>query len=704
MVMAYAPTGISATPPEPRPITQPKFDRGVISIVGPSKLPLNALAAADNLTLDEDGSPRVRPGSDWYGVAVPNAATLQGGGLFVTSEEAPHIVIVAGGVVYRSVDDAQTWDVCSGGSFTVDKSIQVEQAAGVLYLFDSYDAIVRYDGTTVLTSYQELFKPVGPNVAKTGLASTTFTYYYRISAVNDVGYTMGSFLVDFSGNATSIGVDRVRTSWDDSNYVTLTWTNGLADVNNDGIANGLDLSTMLASTDYAYPSRYDLYVGTAQGEEVYFDSVDVASIAHLSTVTYVDKGQSPQQELLLVPEDNTTVGPKVGDMSQVGTRLYATADKDNPWRVWISAAGRDMGKFSSAFEGTYIDLQKGGQFRPVRVEDYRDGKGTPLATVWCKSIDGRGCVWQGTLDTFTVGDVSFPVPNFYKLPGSRGTNAPNSVVNVLNEYMYYNSQAFYNLGSRAQFLNLLSTDEASANIRPDVRSINLTAAENIASFFFEAKVYFSVPSNSTTNNRIIVFDTERKAWLPNAYSFGVERFFQYTDIAGLQHLLCWKSGDTRLTEISRSIKGDYGMAFATALQTGLVHVNPKNRFDFLWIEEGEFELSQPSGYITVELSGITREDGYQEIGTAIVTPTTLGLSWSHGAWTTHAWSNSSANAAITNYSEPSTKRYFNVQRDVNAYQYRITTNDLDADYVLRTLQINGTDTDAGKPREWEILS
>jgi hypothetical protein len=49
------------------------------------------------------------------------------------------------------------------------------------------------------------------------------------------------------------------------------------------------------------------------------------------------------------------------------------------------------------------------------------------------------------------------------------------------------------------------------------------------------------------------------------------------------------------------------------------------------------------------------------------------------------------------------KRFFNVQEELNAYQYRIDTNSTSAFYILRTLQINGTGTQAGKPSEWELL-
>lgn len=700
MVMQYKATSIPSQPPNPRPITQQKFDRGVISLVSPANLPPNALVRADNMILEEDGRPKQRPGTNWYGTTLP--AALDGGDFFTATDESVHLIAIAGGTVYRSLDDGITWDTCTGGSFTVGQKVRSLQIDNVLYMYDKQDYTLRYTGDITLVVSTPLLTPANPNTTITGLAGTdVVTYTYTISGVNEVGYTPASSL-SYTAQTNVVAVDRDRSSWDDTNYVTLTWLKGLADFNGNGVIDATDAALLAASTG-PFPIRYDIYLSVNGGESQYMDSVDTSGIAGNQTVTYVDKGQSPQFSSVLAPTENTTAGLRVGDMCLVSTRLFATDDMDFPFRVWISGEGVDIGKFSSAFSGTFIDLQEGGQYRPVKVEDYRDGKGTPFATVWRKSVDGRGDIWQGTIDTFTVGDTSFPVPNFYKLPGSRGTNAPDSVVNVLNDYYYYNQQAFYNLGSRAQFLNLLSTDESSANIRPDVRSITATASANITAYFFEAKVYFSVPASSDVNNRIILYDTERRAWLPKAFDFGVERFLQYTDTHGGLHLLCWKPGDSRFSEISEAIKGDYGEAFVTDMLTGHVYVNFKNRFDFLWMEEGEFELSDVDGDIDIELLGLTREDGYATIDTVSLTRPTAPVGWTRGAWTKHAWS-AGSRTAITSYSEPTTKRYFNVQQDVNFYQYHITSNDVNARYIVRTLQVNGTDTDAGKPREWEMLS
>lgn len=661
-------TGINDTPPTNVPLTQDKFDRGVISLIDQSKLPKNALKEADNIVLAEDGAPEVRPGLGWYGESSAPGGVLDGGGAFIDDDESEqsHLIQVIGGKVYRSVNDGANWAEATGASFTSGKKARTMQANNVLYLYNGWDNIIRYNGSTSLDTYIALPTPVGNNPTKTGLSGTSiYTYRYRVSAVNNIGYTLAS-------PAKTIAVDRDRKSFDSTNFVTFTWAAVTGAV------------------------RYDIYVGLTDGEEAYIGSVEGQA-----TTTYQDRTGAIEQVANIVPDSNTTQGPRVGDMAIIGTRIYATADRDFPYRVWISGAGRYMGMFSSAYDATYIDLQKGGLYKPVKVEDYRDGKGTPLATVWCRSKDGTGNVWQGSLESFTVGDITFPVPNFYKLPGSRGTDAPMSVINVLNDYFYYNSQAIYNLGSRAQFMNLLSTDEASANIRPDVRRITPSASSGIAAHFDEAKLYFSVPYESSVNNATIMYDTERKAWLPRAFNVGFEQFFTYVDNdTGDRHTLCWKPGDDKFTEIHKKYKGDYGVPFYTSLMTGLMHVNPRNRMEFMWLEEAEFEFANPEGEITLELSGITRTDGFKLIKRRFIKPDKTMYSWSTFKWTTRKWTETSNPAS--SYSEPSMKRYFSVQEDVNAYQYRITTNSLASRYTLRTLQVNGTRTEAGKPREWEL--
>lgn len=651
--------------PNPQFLTLNSWKRGVITLIDKSRLPQDALEEAENLFLVEDGQPTVRPGVNWFGSASPNAAAIDGFDYFDFAGVI-HLLIVAGGNVYRSTNNGLNWTICTGASLTAGVTVNMNQYNAYLYLTNGTDNIVRYDGSTTLATYIALTTPAAPTIAKTGLAGSGYSYYYKVSAVNTVGFSIAS--VASSVVATSVS----RETWDaTTNFATIT-----------------------VPAFQATQTRADIYLSTDGVTYFYLGSTTNTGD------TFKDDGTAIPVPSTLAPTANTTQGPLVSELVNVGSRMYGTRDTANPYRIWFSSGISPLGAFSTAYDGGYLDWQIGGKYRPVKVEDYRNGKGDPLATIWCKSADGQGCILQMSLDTFTVGDISVTIPSAYKLPGSRGTPAPLSVVNVLNDYMFYNTQAFYNLGSRAQFLNLLSTDESSANIRPSVKQISVAGEANIASVYFDAKVYFSVPYGSATNNFTAIYDTERKAWLPKAFTLGFKKFLRYTDTNNTQRLLALKPGDTRLSEISSGIQGDYGVAFSTSLLTGLYPV-VKDRFGFLWVEEGEVEFSQPLGDISVELLGIERGRGFRSTKTATVTSTVTLTGWDAYLWDTRLWDDTS-DASTGTFSESTVKRYFRVGKELNAVQWHIVTNSLDGDYILRTLQTDGTDTQSTHPRSWKL--
>ncbi len=115
------------SPEASRTLGQENFSRGVITLIDESKLPKNAVKQADNITLAEDGALKVRPGIQWFGTS-PSASPIDGAEMFVMGDETVHIIVVAGGTVYRSTDDGLTWTACTGGSFTSGKKVRFEQA------------------------------------------------------------------------------------------------------------------------------------------------------------------------------------------------------------------------------------------------------------------------------------------------------------------------------------------------------------------------------------------------------------------------------------------------------------------------------------------------------------------------------------------------------------------------------------------------
>ena len=673
----------TSTPPLTS-LTYANFPKGVITLINETNLPKTALKEAMNAMLYENGSAGPRWGIGYYGTSLPVSGAIDGAGSYMTIAGLVHLWAVINGTMYRSTDNGTTWVICTGVTFTAGYKVTGTQGnqgssnQNFMFLTDGQDPIARYDGTTVLANFVSMASPTGVTAVQTGLTGTTYTYYYSISAINNIGSSIGTTPV-------TVQVVVTRNSWDPTNtgtkYVTLTWT---------AVTNAV---------------RYDIFLTDNATDSAANRLFYIDSIGANASPAYIDRGQTTINPNAQMPIQDTSTGPTLGELQFVGSRLVGTRDKNNKYRVWWTGSGPFLGYFSDAYDGGYIDLQRGSQFYPVHVEDYHDGKATPLITIWCDSSDGRGCIWQMSLDSKTLQNSTYTQPNANKLPGSRGTNAPFSVVNVLNDYVYFNYQAYYNLGARAQFLNLLSTDESSGNIRPTLLA-NITPghASTAASFYYRAKIFCSQPYNSSVNTNTAVYDTELKAWMPNAYTIGMERMFQYTDTLGVQHMLFWKPGDNFLSETSDKILGDYGVGFRTSITTGLLPVDAADRFAFMYVEQSEIEFSNPQGNINVELIGIERSRGYSIQKTVTVAPqsTQSNVGWSTAAWSTQAWDTSGT--VVAPYLELSSKKYFNTQRELNAHQWHITSTSLVSSWLIRQLQIQGTMTNAGLPRQWRLTA
>ena len=337
--------------PKKNYLTLDSWKKGCITLIDKSLIPTDALIEAQNIFLTENGTPTPRPGTAYYGTSA-SANAIDGAAMYYTSAGVPHLVKVAGGTVYRSINDGATWTACTGATLTTGKKAYFVQDHGYLYITDKFDNILRYDGTTVLQTYTALTTPSAPTLTPTGLAGAGYNYSWKVSAVNAVGFTIAS-------SASAVEATSVpRSAWSitGGNYETVA------------------LSAVTGAT------RYDLYISENATDFYYLDTVIPATTG--AAATYVDDGSALINTNVLAPVDNTTQGPKVQRLEQIGSRLWGVEDYDNPWRVWFSGSGTYAGYFSAAYDGGYIDLMNGSQFRPVRVVDYRDGKGTPYATVW----------------------------------------------------------------------------------------------------------------------------------------------------------------------------------------------------------------------------------------------------------------------------------------------------------------------------------
>ena len=273
------PTGF----PTPSYLTLGNFKRGVITLIDKSRLPKDALQQADNIFLKEDGQPSLRPGVDWYGSVSPNAEPWDGMDYF-DAAGVIHLVGVAGGVIYRSIDNAVTWTECTGYTMTPDIAVNMNQYNDNLYLTNGTDAITLYDGTTTLIRYTVLSTPAAPTVSEVGtLGGSGYKFYYKIARVNEIGFSIASDV-----GAVNIETNLERASWSTTNYAQIV--------------------TPLA---IATQTRWDLFISTDAVNFYYLSSATAVSGA---AATINDDGTALINYSTTAPTASTATGPLVKEL------------------------------------------------------------------------------------------------------------------------------------------------------------------------------------------------------------------------------------------------------------------------------------------------------------------------------------------------------------------------------------------------------
>ena len=635
------------------------FRGGSNLLVAEARLALDESKKALNLIQVEDGLWKPRWGSAYYGATL--GASCDGAKEFVKSNGTTELIAIAGGVVYKSTDGG-AWTSISGATFTAGTQCYFMQIAGFLYIANGTDSLARYNGT-VLTTYTALSAPANPTASRvaSGLSSGTYTYYAEITALNDIGETTPV-------SEVSLNVNKHRDSW-----VAAT-----------------DKGIHYSWSAVASATAYQVYVSDTSGREKLLTSTP--------NTFFIDDGSIEINTYVETPEDNTTSAPKFKSMGISGNRIWSTNDPDNLYKVYWSGTGTDIGKFSDFYGGGWVNLEKGGREMPTVVTHYQSGQGAGIATVFCKTPEGRGSIWQITIDTITVGTTSFAVPTTGKIVGSFGTDSINGVVATNNDILFPNKRGVYSLGPEKNYYGILRTNELTAKIRPYWRSLTGGSMSGVAGYFYDSKVFFSVPTGAAGNARTIIYDLERLNWTVE-WTIGAKSFFEYTDTGGTTHFMHIPVGGSQLVEMSENIQGDLGVGFSTNYTSGRIPLS-KYWKDFMRVQKVFLKLGSPRGSISFEVSGTQKNKPFSSLGAANITATTAntGLGWdSLGS----VKMGDTAGTPET-FSDSSDPYYIKVRKKLRDIQYKVTSNSYDADYVLQGIIAEGRSIKVNPPSAWKI--
>lgn len=658
------------------------FSGGSNNLVDEARMNKKFAVQSTNMIQVQDGLWKTRWGTNYYGQELP--ANPDGGSEYVKSDGTTELIVIANGVAYKSTDGGP-WSSISGASFTAGVRCYFLQIGGwdtssntyksYLYITNGTDPLTRYNGTT-LETYTEIDAPTGlsASLVASGLTSGTFTYYAEVTALNEIGETVGS-------NEASITVNKQRDTWNSAtDKITWSW------------------NTVTGAV------RYQLYLSDESGFEQLLTSTD--------QLNFTDDGTIELNPYVLVPLSNTTGAPKFKSMCISNNRIWATNNDDSMYDVYWGGTAKNISKFSDFYGGGVIALERGGREIPVAVRHYQSGSGEGRATALCKTPDGKGAVWQITISSATVGDVTFSVPSATKVVGSWGTESISGVVSTDNDLAFPNRKGWFFLGPEKQYYGILRTREMSSNIRPYWRSLSGAAIDGVAAYFYDAKIFISVPTSSEGNDRIIILDTERNnAWNVD-WTFGAKQFLEYTDSSGVTHFLSIPTEGTRLVEISENIRNDIGTAFNQSYVSALIPVSG-NKTDIFNMKEAIVELGRPRGVISFQVLGLGKDNSFSTLATATVTDfgsnTGVGTDLVGELHLSETQSNVRGGAgswaiyltdAPSSFSQAIVKKAIKKRAKVYALQFKVSSTTADTDYTILSLQAKGRLIARRLPSAW----
>lgn len=653
-------------------LTFASFNAGLNTLLDEGRLPPNAAREVTNMMQTQDGVWTKRWGTKNYGQSLTGPVDGIGTATVVNTDGSFTQTLLAldNGTLKKSVSGG-SWTAITGATFQTGHHMTMLQIHNRVYLANGVDHLAFYDiNAGTISVFTGLATPGAPTVAinpppgtNTGLATGTINQFYKITAVNTVGETI-------AGVETSLAINKQRDAWvnnnNESDSIKVTWT------------------AVTGAT------RYNIYYSDTSGQEVYLDST--------SGTTYIDDGSASPNDFYTAPVGDTTTGPIVSKLALSDNRLWACGDPNNLQRVYWSGTGQYTGAFSPFYGGGYIDLEQGGDERPTQIAHYRDGKGDSMATVFTSKPDGTGSAWQLQLTSTTIGTVTFIVPTATKIVGSNGTNSHMGVLEARDNIWFPSTRGFYTLGSKPDLLYVLSTDQISIGIRPDVYSINNAQSSKICGIEFIDKLFWSVPNGSNDNNEIWVLDLEQNAWA-RPWTIGVQQFILYTSSDGVIHMLGLPVGSNQLVEFSENYTNDNGAAFATTYRSGLIHFDKNHRL-FAKIRYVYIELARPVGSLQFIVSGTERNKNFSSVGSMTIGDSTgASVGYSEELFSQILYGNPIDVPSV--FSQSSLKKLIIVNKILNNIQFEVTSNDAAGSFTINQFMVYGHIVNTAPPSSWK---
>lgn len=557
-------------------VHQNKFSKGYISTIDNSRRPLESLSDLQNMEIVQDNVLRPRPPLSRYGTQ-PAYPVIGRASIRYDGNRSIYWMLDTGanGVLYKQTDGG-SFTAASGAGNAYDDEAWAGgvQSKNKLYVYNGVDNLSYVDLTDdSVHTYTALSTPSAPTVTMNGATSTGFTYYYKITANNEVGESIAS-------SAGSDTTNKQRDSWvENTDFMVLTW------------------SAVSGATSYT------VYIGDS--------ATNCLELFTTTALTFTDYGTIAPNTFKLAPEGNSTEGAIFNWMyvDARNSQLFGITD-DN--KLYYSAAG--TGDFSPYNGGGWVAIDENGDTELNYVTGFRNGKGDPVITVSARGAAGKGKLYHVTFESLTIGDQIIIYPNVTEANGQSGTYAPRATVKARDSITYPTGADFKSTGTSQNIVNILTTNTVSQVIEPDVELINLENLHKAVGVEYKDRLYFALPVSNTENNQIWYLDLSRKNLWVLRWPIAAKDMWLYEDNSGRTHFCVLV--DNEVLEFTRA---------AEAHQDGGDAWESRVAFESLvWDEDGiimgkirrqYYKLLFPRGTINASATGLTRRGASITAGT-----------------------------------------------------------------------------------------
>lgn len=626
------------------------FKSGLNTLEQKNEIGNDQITQAQNMMLVGKGIPTKRWGTGLYFQAGNVTGSVRGLKSFYQVSGAATVVellaITDDGFLTKL--NGASYTRLTGASWASGNQAYMAQLDNKMYIVNGQRELVRYSLPTLI-GFPTIAVPVITGATNLSNATGTNTKGYRMTAVSQAGETVGSTTFNLSAQPVNLG----------------------------GLAGGtVRLIFTGVSTATGVLQGYNIY-GRTPGYERFLANVGV------NDTFFDDNGSAIPQEFNFPPTVDTTGGPLAKFITRYQDRLIVANIRGEPTKLMISGRAPNQEKFDISFGGNYLFVEPGTGDEITQIYGFSDRI----------IVFKERSIWQFTIGIGQIGNFFYANPTLKLITSSYGCIAPGSVVAVENDIYFMTRRGVFSLGYQPNFaFDVLRSNEVSTRVRPFFQSLTVSQQKSAVAAYFDYKYFIAFPGLK----QMMVFDRARLAWY-GPWNLDSTVFENFTDSAGLQHLLMAASGTVNVDEISSDYISDKGTAIQTILTTKVedfgdwaLFKNIRNIFT---------NMQSVTGSVGVTIIIETRAGLTQAAKTFTVTPRSGNSGWGADMWGSIPWG--SSNAQTGGIDAVVTIKWSNLNKVGRTMQMTFTTTNLQDNYQL--LGIRGDVKPLGRgtlPSSW----